>query len=112
MLREDPAEGHIGQRQQHAAAAALQQAPEQNNLLGAFRNSYGLLGVLYEATIRLRPIRTFAVSHRHVTIDKFASVVDALANGEVGFKFTDGKIAIGNNSLLPMPNRDSRQTGG
>lgn len=65
----------------------LKIAPEQNNLLGAFRNSYGLLGILYEATIRVRPIRTFTVSHRRITIDKFASVIDALANGEVGLKF-------------------------
>ncbi len=65
----------------------LRIAPEQKNLLGAFRTSFGMLGVLYEATLRVRPIRTFTASHRRVSIDKFASVVDALASGDVGFKF-------------------------
>jgi len=61
--------------------------PEQKDLLAAFRMSYGALGILYEATMRVRPMRTFTASHRRVTIDKFADSVDALANGEVGFKF-------------------------
>jgi len=61
--------------------------PEQKNLLCAFRTSFGALGVLYEATMRVRPIRTFTASHRRVSIDKFASAVAALANGDVGFKF-------------------------
>jgi hypothetical protein len=65
----------------------LRITPEQKNLLGAFRMSYGTLGILYEATLRVRPIRTFTASHRRVSVDKFASVVDALANGDVGFKF-------------------------
>lgn len=59
----------------------------QQNLLGAFRNSFGALGVLFEATMRVRPIRTFTATHRRVSIDKFSSSVDALANGDVGFKF-------------------------
>ena len=65
----------------------LRIVPEQKNLLGAFRTSFGMLGVLYEATMRVRPIRTFTASHRRVSIDKFSSAVDALANGDVGFKF-------------------------
>ena len=60
----------------------------QKNLLGAMRMSFGLLGVIYEATMRVRPIRTFTATHRRVSIDKFASLVDALANGDVGFKFS------------------------
>jgi len=61
--------------------------PQQKNLLGAFRMSFGMLGVIYEATLRVRPIRTFTASHRRVSIDTFSSAVDALANGDVGFKF-------------------------
>jgi hypothetical protein len=60
---------------------------DQKNLLAAFRTSFGALGVLYEATMRVRPIRNFTASHRRVTIDKFSAVVDALSNGDVGFKF-------------------------
>jgi FAD/FMN-containing dehydrogenase len=59
----------------------------QKNLLAAMRMSFGMLGVIYEATMRVRPIRTFTATHRRVGIDKFASLVDALANGDVGFKF-------------------------
>jgi len=60
---------------------------DQKNLLAAFRTSFGTLGVLYEATMRVRPIRTFTASHRRVTIDTFSAAVDALSNGDVGFKF-------------------------
>ncbi len=59
----------------------------QKNLLAAFRMSFGTLGIIYEATLRVRPIRTFSVSHRRVSIDKFASITDAIANGDVGLKF-------------------------
>jgi FAD/FMN-containing dehydrogenase len=46
-----------------------------------------MLGVIYEVTLRIQPIRTFTASHRRVTIDKFASIVDTLAASNVGFKF-------------------------
>ncbi|MEJ2128523.1 MAG: FAD-binding oxidoreductase [Woeseiaceae bacterium] len=59
----------------------------QKNLLGSFRSSLGMLGVIHEVTLKVRPIRTFKASHRRVTIDKFASIVDALANADVGIKF-------------------------
>lgn len=61
--------------------------PQQKNLLVAFRMSFGMLGVMYEATMRVRPIRTFTASHRRVSIDKFSDLVDALASSDVGFKF-------------------------
>ena len=59
----------------------------QKNLLAAFRMSFGLLGVIYEVTLRVRPIRTFVASHRRVAIDKFASIVNTLSVSDVGFKF-------------------------
>ena len=62
-------------------------AADQKNLLAAFRMSFGLLGVIYEVTLRVRPIRTFTASHRRVSIDKFASIVDKLSLSDVGFKF-------------------------
>jgi len=65
----------------------LQVDTGQKNLLAAMRMSFGVLGIIYEATMRVRPIRTFTATHRRVDIDKFASLVDALANGDVGFKF-------------------------
>lgn len=60
---------------------------DQSSLLGAFRSSFGLLGIIYEVTLRVRPIRVFSASHRRVSIDKFASVIDALASADIGFKF-------------------------
>jgi hypothetical protein len=60
---------------------------KQKNLLAAFRMSFGLLGVIYEVTLRVRPIQTFTASHRRVSINKFASIVDTLAMSDVGFKF-------------------------
>lgn len=59
----------------------------QTNLLAAYRMSFGLLGVIYEVTLRVRPIRTFTASHRRVSINKFAATVDTLAMSDVGFKF-------------------------
>jgi FAD/FMN-containing dehydrogenase len=61
--------------------------PDQGHLLSAFRMSFGLLGVIYEATLRVRPIRTFSASHRRVDIGKFAAIVDTLSNSDIGFKF-------------------------
>jgi len=70
-----------------ATGHLLKVESDQENLLTAFRMSYGMLGVIYEATLNVRPIRTFSASHRRVTIEKFSAVVDTLANGNIGFKF-------------------------
>ena len=60
---------------------------EKQHLLAAFRMSYGLLGVIYEATLRVRPIATFAASHRSLSVDRFSDVADRLCNSNVGLKF-------------------------
>ncbi len=59
----------------------------QKHLLSAFRLSYGMLGVIYEVTMNVRPIATFAASHRSMDVDTFAGVADRLASGNVGMKF-------------------------
>lgn len=59
----------------------------QRHLLSAFRLSYGMLGVIHEVTLRVRPITTFTASHRSMDIDTFAHVADRLASGNVGLKF-------------------------
>lgn len=59
----------------------------QKHLLSAFRLSYGMLGVIFEVTLRIRPLTTFAASHRSMDIDTFAHVADRLAGGNVGLKF-------------------------
>ncbi len=60
---------------------------QQKHLLSAFRLSYGLLGVIYEVTLRVRPIATFTASHRSMDIDTFADVANRLARAEIGQKF-------------------------
>ena len=59
----------------------------QKHLLSAFRLSYGMLGVIFEITLKIRPITTFSASHRSMDIDTFAHVSDRLASGNVGLKF-------------------------
>jgi FAD/FMN-containing dehydrogenase len=62
-------------------------AGDQKNLLGAIRSSYGVLGVIIEATLKVQPIATFSASHRRLGIDDFCHVVDTLSNSDVGFRF-------------------------
>jgi L-gulonolactone oxidase len=60
---------------------------EKQHLLNAFRLSYGALGVIAEATLRVRPQMTFTANHRGLSIGTFADVTDRLAERDVGFKF-------------------------
>ncbi|MFQ5608793.1 MAG: FAD-binding oxidoreductase, partial [Woeseiaceae bacterium] len=66
---------------------AMTVTSRQKNLLCAIRSSYGMLGVIVEATLRVQPITTFSVSHRKLDIDGFSSVVDTLSNSDAGFRF-------------------------
>ncbi len=59
---------------------------EQQHLLSAFRMSYGMLGVIYEATLRVRPVSTFSASHRSLSVNTFADVADRLSDRNVGLK--------------------------
>ncbi len=70
-----------------AGGKAMKVADTQRHLLSAFRLSYGMLGIVYEVTLRVRPITTFAASHRSMDVDAFAEVSDRLANGDIGLKF-------------------------
>jgi len=81
------ASGVIGLKMVRADGQMLKIDSSQKNLLGSFRTSFGMLGVIHEITLQVRPIRTFTASHRRISIDKFASVVDALAHADVGIKF-------------------------
>ncbi len=61
--------------------------PQQRNLLAAVRMSYGLLGVIVEATLKVRPATVFQADHRRVTIDDFARAAGTLADADVGLQF-------------------------
>ena len=69
------------------AGKFLKISSSQKNLMSAIRSSYGLLGVIVEATLRVQPVSTFSASHRKLTVDEFCLVVDTLSNNDVGFKF-------------------------
>ena len=60
---------------------------QKQHLLAAFRMSYGMLGVICEATLRVRPILTFSASHRSLSVDRFSDIADRLSNTNVGLKF-------------------------
>ena len=70
-----------------ASGKAMKITNTQRHLLSAFRLSYGMLGVIYEVAMNVRPITTFAASHRSMDIDTFSRVSDRLAKGNVGLKF-------------------------
>jgi hypothetical protein len=65
----------------------LQVGNEKENLLSAFRLSYGMLGVIFELTLRVRPITPFAAVHRRCTIKQFAAAAEKLSASDVGVKF-------------------------
>ncbi len=59
---------------------------EQVHLLNAVRSSYGMLGIIFEATLSVRPIATFTTSYRRVSIEDFESVASQLQDGVTGMK--------------------------
>ncbi len=68
---------------------------DQKNLLNAYRLSYGMLGIIYEVELKVRPTRIFSVTHRRCTFEQFAAVSERLSNVDVGLKYF----------LLPFRNR-------
>jgi FAD/FMN-containing dehydrogenase len=60
---------------------------DQKNLLHAFRLSFGMLGVIYEVTLNVRPIRVFSVTHKRCTFSQFAAVAERLSQADVGLKY-------------------------
>jgi L-gulonolactone oxidase len=65
----------------------LELSRDKANLLNAFRLSYGMLGVIYEATLKVRPISPFAVSHRRCSTAQFAAAAEKLSRTDIGIKF-------------------------
>lgn len=53
------------------------------DLLQTMRSSYGLLGIVYEATFRVQPLRAMSVHHRTYKLDRFErELPDLIARGE------------------------------
>lgn len=66
---------------------AIEIRSDQQNLLNAFRQSYGMLGIIYDVTLKVRPIRSFAVTHRRCNFDQFADAAEKFGRLDVGLKF-------------------------
>jgi FAD/FMN-containing dehydrogenase len=56
------------------------------SLLGLLRLSYGLLGIVYEITLKVRPIQTFTVQSARVGFNDFSKLVPRLAFASSGIK--------------------------
>jgi FAD/FMN-containing dehydrogenase len=63
---------------------------EQPELLQAVRASHGLFGIIYEATFRVKPLRSMAVHHQTYSLDEFDKQLPALkAQGESIMMYID-----------------------
>lgn len=49
-------------------------------LMAAMRSSYGMLGVIYEVTFKVKEISAMAVEHRSFHVDEFAARLDELTS--------------------------------
>ena len=67
--------------------ALLEVKQDEKNLLNAFRLSYGMLGIIYQVKLRVRPTRTFTASHRRCSIKMFAAALEQLPKADFGAKF-------------------------
>lgn len=59
----------------------------QDSHLNVFRLSYGMLGIIYELTMRTRPISQFAVTSRRCSVKQFSCAIDSLVRTDVGIRF-------------------------
>lgn len=63
---------------------------ERPELLQAVRASHGLFGIIYEATFRVKPLRSMAVRHETYSLDEFDKQLPALkAKGESMMMYID-----------------------
>jgi FAD/FMN-containing dehydrogenase len=61
----------------------LEVTEDDPELLQAARSSYGLFGIVYEVTFRVRPLQAMAVEHRTYDVDEFAQrLPELIARGD------------------------------
>jgi len=63
----------VGAKLVLASGELLEVTEQQPELLRAVRSSYGLLGVLYEVTFKVRPHKAMRVYHAAYSVDDFAN---------------------------------------
>ena len=90
--------GEFGQACSYASAIKMvtpsgeivEVTEEQPELLLAARASHGLFGIIYEATFRVKPLRSMAVHHETYSLDEFDRQLPALkAKGESIMMYID-----------------------
>lgn len=73
----------IGMKIVTPAGDTLEITEDDPELLQAARSSYGLFGIVYEVTFRVRPLQAMAVEHRTYAIGEFAErLPELVARGE------------------------------
>lgn len=73
----------IGVKTVQADGALLEVTEDSDaELMAAMRSSYGMLGVIYEVTYKVKPIVALAVEHKAYHIDDFADRLETLIAGE------------------------------
>lgn len=59
----------------------------QQKILSVLRLSYGMLGAIYEVTLRARPVLGFSATHRRCRTAQFSKAIENLIRADVGLKF-------------------------
>ncbi|MEO0998096.1 MAG: FAD-binding oxidoreductase, partial [Pseudomonadota bacterium] len=59
----------------------------RGKLLEAYRLSYGMLGVIYEVTLKIRPLTSFVRKQKKMDVKSFTHAAERLAGTDVGIKF-------------------------
>lgn len=67
--------------------ANMEVGPSRRHLLDMMRMSYGLLGVIHEVTLKVRPIQAFTIRRRRCDFAQFSAVTDRLARTNIGLRF-------------------------
>jgi FAD/FMN-containing dehydrogenase len=65
----------------------LEIGEDDPELLRAARSSYGLLGIVCEATFALKPLQAMSVEHRAYSLDQFESVLPSLYERDASMMF-------------------------
>jgi FAD binding domain-containing protein len=70
------------------AGERIEVTEQQPDLLQVMRSSYGLLGIIYEVTFRIRPLLSMTTYHKTYSIEQFQMQLPALiATGEAMMMF-------------------------
>ncbi|MFT5487476.1 MAG: L-gulonolactone oxidase [Paracoccaceae bacterium] len=72
----------IGIKAVDAGGDLIEVTEADGDLMAAMRSSYGMLGVIYEVTFRVKEIAPMAVEHIRYSVDEFADNLDDLVAGD------------------------------